>query len=462
MRMIEMLNVEPKVGEIGIEVELEGEGLPKRHTASWRVEGDGSLRGESIEMVLKTPVKRISMQAKLREFEKAIKGARIEDSGRAGIHIHINIQELTSRELAQFMCLYLVFENTLVEWCGQGRVGNLFCLRCEDAPGLLDQLQLAFKSEDWQHLNTDELRYASMNAKAVCTYGSLEFRAMRSTRDIRLISQWAKMLLAIKDKAVKFNSPMEIVEGLSLRGVEAFYDDVVGGFPGLKFRNTDLMTGVRNAQQLAYARQDWGKLVVKTYDYDGLDVIQDEEAAAPKAFRQMDFGIPKMMKPEKRGPLRNHPIPPDLLDERDDEEPVQGDVLVDPDMAPAAVEMPMAGQAVRHQDRGEGLPAGDRGRDRGKQRVLRNGGMYYRIRTRGQYHWLTVMDIDHLARRMVLDTLSAAGIERLNSFFSNHWMDIILGKHTNARLPMALLQAVREIEIAEMDEQLDEDEEDME
>ncbi len=280
--MIEVLDCRAQKGEIGIEVELEGHGLPMRGTRGWRAEADGSLRGEAVEFVLKTPVKRQFMAGALKEFSEAIDGAEIEDSGRAGIHIHINIQELTPRELAQFMCLYLVFENTLVEWCGQGRVGNLFCLRCDDAPGLLEILRAAFHAERWDFLDTDEIRYASMNAKAVATYGSLEFRAMRSTPDTTIITQWVKMLLAIKDKSRTFRSPMEIVEGMSLRGTEGFFDDVLGKYRGLKFRNTDLMHGVRNAQQLAYSRADWESVSPKTSDYTCLDVIPNEEVRPPK------------------------------------------------------------------------------------------------------------------------------------------------------------------------------------
>ncbi len=67
-------------------------------------------------------------------------GSQIEDSGRAGVHVHVNCQELNIIQLYNFITLYLIFEDSLVKWCGPDRVGNLFCLRAKDAEWLLFNL----------------------------------------------------------------------------------------------------------------------------------------------------------------------------------------------------------------------------------------------------------------------------------------------------------------------------------
>src|SRR3546814_18812942 len=92
---------------------------------------------------------------------------------------------LTMTQLYSFMTVYLILENVLVGWCGHSRCGNLFCLRASDAEWLLTSIRAAAEGRTFKHsLHSDNLRYASMNVKALGDYGSLEFRAMRGTREM--------------------------------------------------------------------------------------------------------------------------------------------------------------------------------------------------------------------------------------------------------------------------------------
>jgi len=278
--MHQVLDCQVKAGEIGIEVELEGNNLPMDGFDGWRAERDGSLRGQAVELVMKNPAKRHLVKRHLKKFESMVANSIIEDTGRAGIHVHVNIQTMTEQQLVSFMTLYVIFENALVEWCGKGRVGNLFCLRASDAEVGLRIIRAVAKRGDWFNLNTDKIRYSSMNAKAIATYGSLEFRAMRSTTNIQDIQQWVDMLLVLKDYAMEpLRTPQGIIESMSTMGVEHFFYDVYeeGKWPGLRFNYEDLVEGMRNAQTIAYAR-DWDAPVVKMPDHDvRFDVVGDEE-----------------------------------------------------------------------------------------------------------------------------------------------------------------------------------------
>lgn len=257
MTMIDHLGVEPKGGEVGIELEIEGDGCGRLvNTNFWRVEADGSLRGESAEIVMKNPCKRTVVRGRLKALARMVEHVQFQDTGRAGIHVHINIQELTVRELVQYMCLYLVFEEMLVEWCGQGRVGNLFCLRVSDAPFVLKIVRDVLKSGRWRRLGTDDIRYSSMNLKAVATYGSLEFRALRSTTDMAVLRKWVDILLHLKDTALKFKTPGEIIEQMSHLGSERFFHMLLGEYD-VQYSHSGMVSGVRNAQFLAYAKDNW-------------------------------------------------------------------------------------------------------------------------------------------------------------------------------------------------------------
>jgi len=243
--------------EVGIEIEVEGENLPQNTPMGWRREHDGSLRGESAEYVLRKPIPRAKVEMMLDRLISKFDSSQVFDTGRAGVHIHINIRDLTEVQLYNFICLYLVFEDTLVDYCGEARVGNLFCLRAKDAEYLLELVEAAAIESDLRILHTDAIRYASINCKAICEYGSLEFRAMRSTVDKEVLLGWTGMLLRLKDMSKMFTDPRDIVSTMSWEGGEEFAKKIFGEILSYFPANTDwelcVLEGIRQAQTIAYA-----------------------------------------------------------------------------------------------------------------------------------------------------------------------------------------------------------------
>lgn len=212
-------------GEVGIEIEVEGRRLPAQAGKFWTVTRDGSLRGEeAFEYVLTTPVTRKEVSPALTELYNRFDKSKsvLDDTGRAGVHIHINIRDLSIKELYTFLFLYLILERPLVNFCGENRVGNLFCLRAVDAEFLLVTIRTLVANHDLRSLRNDQLRYAAMNLTAIPKYGSLEFRAMASPVKQEKIEAWTNMLLAIKDAVKQFESPLAVVEGVSFFGGEDF------------------------------------------------------------------------------------------------------------------------------------------------------------------------------------------------------------------------------------------------
>ena len=241
----------------------------------------GHSGGDSAEFVLKKPSPRKGVPTRLKHLQNLIDDIKIKDTGRAGVHVHVNCQDLQMREVFQFLTMYLIFENMLVRWCGAGRVGNLFCLRIEDAPALLGTLRKVAKTKEYNEFGTDEHRYASVNVKALTTYGSLEFRAMRSTPDMKEIQKWVDILLKIKDESRKYNAPHEIVERLSFESTQGFFTNILGD-TDVQYDHRDMMTGVRNAQYIAYADMDWPNDKDEEEEANIADLLADEEEA-PRA-----------------------------------------------------------------------------------------------------------------------------------------------------------------------------------
>lgn len=250
-----------KAGEVGIEVEVEGENLLEKLPSYWEVHKENSLRGESKEYALKRPLLRKSVLPVLKYLKKKLdaKGSHIYDSQRTGVHVHINCQGLPLRQVYNFICLYLLFEDLLVEYAGETRVGNVFCLRAKDAEYFVDQLVDAVQRDDYHAFHAEHnMRYSSVNVCALWKFNSLEFRALRGTIDPDVIAEWTSFLLAIKDASQGYDNPRGIVEDFSRLGPREFLKKV---FPGPLAERLEVPGGVeqvlwgavRLVQEIAYA-----------------------------------------------------------------------------------------------------------------------------------------------------------------------------------------------------------------
>lgn len=262
-------------GDVGIEIEVEGRRLP--HTEKyWRMEKDGSLRGpENMEYVLAQPMS-------LKDAKKALKylsvcynkdKTEVHDTVRAGVHVHVNVQTLNAIELYNFITLYLILEELLVKFCGDFRQGNLFCLRSSDAGYLIDELKKAARTKEFRRLFSDDLRYSSMNVKALGNYGSLEFRAMRGTRDLDLIYTWAEVLVGLREAAKEYETPCHIIRSFSEGEADNFLHRCLGEkaelFTQYEGYRQMIVSGMRRAQDVAYA-VDWS-----IYDEPPMKIIGD-------------------------------------------------------------------------------------------------------------------------------------------------------------------------------------------
>lgn len=266
-------------GDLGVEIEVEGNNLPQPDKY-WNCELDGSLRGESMEYVLSKPLGMAATRSALSHLNASYlaNDTVVHESVRAGVHVHVNVQQLSTVELFSFMTAYIVLEDLLIKYCGEYREGNLFCLRIKDAEYLLHTIEEVARTKDYQLFNRDVLRYSSMNVCSLWRYGSLEFRAMRGTRDLDAIGDWAEILLNIRNVAVKFDSPAHIVEMWHNAGVEGFLDAFLGPYKdklcnGVAYESL-VTDGLYRAHQLAMAT-DWDSFEMK--NIGGLEFPVDVE-----------------------------------------------------------------------------------------------------------------------------------------------------------------------------------------
>jgi hypothetical protein len=235
-KVIELLGTKSQRGDIGIEIECEGQGMIALDEAVWRSENDGSLRGEypdtRCEYILAKPLKIDAVPVALNELSNRLKevGAVLAFSHRCSVHVHVNVQQLEYQQLLAFMYAYYLLEEPFMTFCGKARKGNNFCLRLQDAEGVLDVVNAMFsQGEEGIHLiRPDAQRYAAMNFEALRKYGSVEFRGMEGNMDIKRITTWCNALIRMRQFAVKMDTPTAVYELFMQKGPVDFVAEVLG------------------------------------------------------------------------------------------------------------------------------------------------------------------------------------------------------------------------------------------
>lgn len=264
-------------GEIGLEIEAEGMNLFNMPISWWLTHPDGSLRPYKdhppIEYVLRKPISREDVPKALSYLTKKLKeaGSQFVDSHRTSVHVHVNCQELTIKQIYQYWCLYTIFEEMLVEFSGPDRPGNLFCLSSKQAEYAVTCLEQAIQNENFNDVFSDNLRYTSCNTASLGKFGSLEFRSMRGTVDQNLIQVWVDILLILRDKALSYECPRSIVKDFTRLGPEAFLNKIFSDRPDIRAifnsrtqaeRNKSMWEGVRLMKDVAYAIV-WDKQIIE-------------------------------------------------------------------------------------------------------------------------------------------------------------------------------------------------------
>ena len=264
MKIRELLNLRQRDGDIGVEIEVEASNnLPgnARIPTIWRCVSDGSLRGSAAEYVFREPIKAYKINRAIEGLKKAFKdyGTNLKHSFRAGVHVHVNVLEMTLDEVINFACVYYCLESVLMNFCGESRKGNHFCLRAKDAEYPVYLLHQAAMNGDISVFQSESLKYAAINFNALGRFGSLEFRAMETQPELSKIVDWVYILMSIRKFSKELTNRREIAFQISYLGPENWVKKVLGdayydmlNYPEL---SQNLMQDMRRVQAVLYTEE---------------------------------------------------------------------------------------------------------------------------------------------------------------------------------------------------------------
>ena len=161
----------------------------------WQVVDEGSLRG-GFELVSIAPLPTSELKLSLAQIAPAFEG--IQDTFRAAVHVHCNVQYFNREQYMKALVAYYLLEPSFYTFSGEGRDESVFCVPWYKGNDHIHKIARAYYSNDateWATSIRQSPKYSGLNLRATSVYGSLEFRHMPtpttdSVRALQRISRY--------------------------------------------------------------------------------------------------------------------------------------------------------------------------------------------------------------------------------------------------------------------------------
>lgn len=186
---------------VGIEVEVENAvGQVNSINPVWNTEADGSLRNNGIEFI-----SRIIPAKDAPGAISSLLGTTLTDSccfsPRTSIHVHLDMSNQELGSSIDLALLYTCFEPLFYRFVGRGRMNNIYCVPIFKTR-LIDQLCRASahtKISRWT-------KYTGLNLLPITKQGTVEFRHMHGTFDVRKVAIWIRLITKLRDYVIAQDS----------------------------------------------------------------------------------------------------------------------------------------------------------------------------------------------------------------------------------------------------------------
>lgn len=192
---------------VGLELEIENVPHP-RAVQGVHLESDGSLRNSGIEFIT-SPFEAKYVGDVVQTVLKINGITKSNYSERCSVHVHLNVCDMTLDQVSTLTSIYSLFERTMFKFVGGGRDNNIFCVPWYNAvmPTFGANVPRYDQYRRWH-------KYLALNLSPMFgggdagagAYGTVEFRHMGGTCDVREIVAWVNIITSIRDAAMSINN----------------------------------------------------------------------------------------------------------------------------------------------------------------------------------------------------------------------------------------------------------------
>ena len=128
----------------------------------------------------------------LEQFFERSKVTEANYSERCSVHVHANCRDLSLDQVSVVALLYQVFEVLLFQFIGADRNKNIFCVPWYETTLTYNVIN-NLKSGDHHGLKKWQ-KYTALNLLPLYRYGTVEFRHMAGTNNLKFIIDWCNLI----------------------------------------------------------------------------------------------------------------------------------------------------------------------------------------------------------------------------------------------------------------------------
>lgn len=186
---------------VGIELEVENIDSYSPHLTNlkrWTVDREERSILNGIELV-SDPVWGSAISDALLEIKSLYRKTSPVFSSRTSTHVHLNILDMSTQELIEFLLIYLKYEKVLFNLHGS-RENNIFCIPAYKSTAVQEGFLncIIYLKRERVLSNYTAYKYSALNLNSISTYGTVEFRHMGGTADLDRVNTWINIILQIK------------------------------------------------------------------------------------------------------------------------------------------------------------------------------------------------------------------------------------------------------------------------
>ena len=174
---------------IGIEVEVENQAHRRPTNVVWAATDDGSLRNGGIEFISR-PIPAMYAPGALKNLLQDGLDGDCCFSPRTSVHVHLNMQDVQTEKVIDLLLVYSLFEKALFRYVGKARWRNIYCTPITETTLLSGVANRGVRTA-WE-------KYTGFNLLPLQQKGTVEFRHMHGTVDVKKLCVWVDMIVRLK------------------------------------------------------------------------------------------------------------------------------------------------------------------------------------------------------------------------------------------------------------------------
>lgn len=310
---------------VGIELEIEGwTDILKRSFGGFSFVDDGSLRsnaqGVGIEAIT-LPVAIKHVPSLLNAFFKHFGMDERNYSERCSTHVHFNVQPLTFEQLTTICLVYQTVERLLFGFVGNDREQSIFCVPWSQSNMSCSTVEKLYKAGTDSSVFRSWQKYSALNLIPVPYKGTIEFRHLHGTCDVKLITTWIAILAKIFEYAQQVDFEKAKHHIVSMNTVSNYYawmEMVFGSYAGdLRTPNFEeqLSVGVIDSKLMLMKGPEVTDWLQGLRGFEARNPATPQFAATARANTLRDYAAPLGRTPP--GPIEPWPEPIDDIEEEE-------------------------------------------------------------------------------------------------------------------------------------------------